>query len=607
MAQRSPNIQWQRSIVLLSGTVIVSALVALLYWAQIVFIPLALAVLMTFLLTPVVRGLERRGLGRTPSVLLVMLITLIAFGGFTYLVTRQMGSLAQELTHYSANIQRKVELIREGSGNWDRFAKMLDDIAATWKPVPDGNADATVVLRPEASWLSRWPHMLGSAVEVAGGAGLVLVLTAFGLFKREDLRNRFLRLIGHRQLASTTKAVDEAGSRVSRYLLTQAAVNFAYGLILGCGLGLVGVKYALLWGSFAAVLRYIPYLGAWMSIVFPLVVSTATAETWTQPLATLGIFLALELVTYNVVEPLLFKRSMGVSEVAQLVSAAFWGFLWGPVGLILSAPLTVCLLVVGKYVPQFAFLDVLLGDDPPLETAVSLYQRLLAWDEDDATRLVNAQMKDLTPEQTYDRLLIPVLNFTKRDRIREEITEEDEEFILRATRDMVDDIAPAVIVEKSTAPRVKLLACPAADKGDLLALEMLQKVLIADRWDVDVVPTEVLAAELVERAVKEGYAVICIGSVPPGGLAHTRYLCKRLRNRLPNAKIIVGRWGRQINEENYDQLIEAGATSVDTTVEGTRKQLNTWLPVFAQTEAKSQTAQPASALVGDAREAVAAV
>ncbi len=614
MAKTSPNRQWQYSVVLLSGTVILAAVVGTLYWAQIVFVPMALSILMTFLLTPPVRWLERKGFRRTPAIMVVVLLSVSVVGELGWLITQQMTSLARELPDYSANVQKKIHSIREMSAGWERFQTMVDDVSAAVLPkevVQGGPGEPpTVVVRPESGWLGRWPHFVGSAAEFMAGAALVFVLTVFGLFKREDLRNRFLRLIGPRRLTFTTKAVDEAGERVSRYLITQAGVNAAYGMALAAGLGIVGVKYALLWGFVAAVLRYVPYLGAWLSMLFPLATSIATADTWGEPLAAFGVFIALEMLTYNVVEPLLYKRSMGVSEVAQLVSAAFWGFLWGPIGLVLSAPLTVCLLVIGKYVPQLNFLDVLLGDEPPLEPAVSLYQRLLAWDDDDASQLLTAQLKEAPAEEAFDALLIPALNFTKRDRIRDEITDEDEEFILRSLREMADDIVPATTPKPPHPSRVRILACPSFDGSDVLALEMLQKLINPERWEMEIVRPDALASEVVERAVSENYTVICIGSIPPGGSAHTRYLCKRLRSRLPNVKIVVGRWGRKSNDENQRQLIEAGADGVDATLLDTRNQLNTWLPVLAQPaapESKNQTVPLAASATTDLRQALAAV
>jgi hypothetical protein len=429
---------------------------------------------------------------------------------------------------------------------------------------------------------------------------LALVLVIFMLVKREDIRNRFLRLMGRSHVAFTTKAVDEAGQRVSRYLQTQAAINVAYGAAFAVGLGIIGVKYALLWGFFAAVLRYVPYVGAWVAIFFPLTLSVAMFESWGQPLAVLTCFLALEVISYNVLEPMLFKRSLGVSELAQLLAAAFWGFLWGPVGLVLSAPLTVCLLVLGKYVPQLEFLDIVLGDEPALDTPESYYQRLLAWDEDDAALLVRSEAQRLSHEELFDSLLIPALNYTKRDRIRDEITEEDEKYILRATREIIEDLheepqGAAGASEQGNGepslPRVLLLGCPSFDDADSLALEMLNHLLSRDRWDVQISSADMLTAEVVAKADEQSVSVICIASLPPGGLAHARYLCKRLRARVPAAKIIVGRWGHEgILDSTRDDFLRVGADEVTATLAATRVILNAWLPVVEQRELRMSSA-----------------
>lgn len=590
MAKATAN-PWQQPNVLLAGAVLTAVVIAGLYWAQIVFVPVALSMLLVFLLTPPVRWLERRGLGRPLSVSLVVVVCLLIVAELGWLVGQQISHLGAELPDYSANVQAKVKDLQQTSLGFERLQRMIEDVTATVQPPPPVGPDATVVVRPESNWMGHWPKFVGSAVEGLAIAALVCVLTIFGLFKREDLRNRFLRLMGHHRVAYTTKAVDEAAERLSRYLLTQAIVNVGYGVALALLLGLVGVRYALLWGAFAAVLRYIPYVGAWLTMLFPMAVSIATAETWMQPLAALGSFLVLEVLTYNLVEPLLFKRSMGVSEVAQLVSAAFWGFLWGPIGLVLSAPLTVCLLVIGKYVPQLAFLEVLLGDDPPLESTVSLYQRLLARDEDDAAQLVAEQVKKTSVEAVLDDLLVPVLSYVKRDRTIDEITQDDQEFILRAVREIVDDLAmgETSAVAATDARRVKILACPAFDETDVLALEMLGKTVQLGglhRFEFEIVPTETLSAEVVERAAAEEALLVCIGSVLPGGLAHTRYLCKRVRQRLPEVKILAGRWGQgdARTTERDQQLIEAGADTVASTLQATRQQLHAWLPIFAKPE-----------------------
>jgi predicted PurR-regulated permease PerM len=609
---------WQRALVVLTGTVVGVVVVSCLYWAQVVFIPLALAVFLAFLLNPLVRAFQRRGLGRVSSVIVVVLLAALLLGGLGSLVTWQVAGLVSKLPDYTTNIQKKIQSLRKVGAGSERLEKMIEEVAAAWTSKPPVKEDAlnkspgvpaslprqpsTVVMQPESvPWLGRLPGYLGSAVEALGGLALALVLVVFMLLKREDLRNRFLRLVGHGRMSSTTKAVDDAGQRISRYLLMQLVINGGCGLALTIGLFLIGVPHALLWGFLAAVLRYVPYLGVCITSLLLLTLSLAMFPGWVHPLLVLGLIVVVELVAYHVMEPWLFSQSLGISAVALLVSAAFCAFLWGPVGLVLSAPLTVVLLVLGKYVPQLEFLDVLLGDEPALDPDVTYYQRLLARDQDDAAQLVLAQAKTLPPEQVYDGLLVPALNYVKRDRARDDMTEADEQFVLRATREIVEDLgerqaaaagkASALAEKQSEAParrKVRILGCPGHDEADALALEMLRQLLDPARWEVEVLSIEMLSAELVALAGDKEPAVVCIGALPPGGLAHTRYLCKRLRARLPEARIVVGRWGLKGNvEENQELLREAGADQVETTLLETRTHLHAWLPVLAQEEAKT--------------------
>jgi predicted PurR-regulated permease PerM len=622
MAKVSPAPGWQRALVVLTGTVVGVVVVNCLYWAQAVIIPVALAVLLTFLLAPLVAILQRRHLGRTPSVVLVGLLAALVLGGITWLVAAEVKGLAGDLPAYTQNIRSKIRSLRQLGPDsiTDRLEKMVQDITGEWEtgsasPAADAAAEpaatapaqpATVVVQPESpAWLARLPAVLGHAAVSLGGLALVLVLVVFMLLKREDLRNRLIRLIGHGRLTVTTKAVDDAGQRISRYLLMQLIINGSYGLALALGLLAIQVPHPLLWGFLAAVLRYVPYLGTMLTSLVLVALSVAAFPGWVQLFLVLGLIGILELVTYNVVEPWLFSRSTGVSEVAVLVSAAFWAFLWGPVGLVLSSPLTVCLVVLGKYMPQLEFLDVLLGDEPPLDPHVTYYQRLLARDQDEAARLVLARVKSGSPDRVYDELLVPALNYTKRDRERDDLTEADEQFVLRATREIVDDLGERQAVAAGAAAppaggaagdppagtpppaRVRILGCPGHDEGDRLALEMLQQLLDPARWDVDVLSAETLSAELVARTGAQEPAVVCLGALPPGGLAHTRYLCKRLRARLPGARIVVGRWGLKSDlESNEEELREAGADQVEATLLGTRDHLNAWLPVLAQAGAQ---------------------
>ena len=451
----------------------------------------------------------------------------------------------------------------------------------------------TAILRPDSfSWLSPGAALLQPLVESFAGGVLVI----FMLLKREDLRNRLIRLMGPRRITIMTRAFDDAGQRVSRFLLMQALINGTFGLAIALGLAAIGVNYAFLWGFLTALLRYIPYLGTWIAAALPLLLSLAQFGGWVQPVLVFALFLSIEMVTANGLEPWLIGQSIGVSPVALLVATAFWAFLWGPVGLVLSSPLTVCLVVIGKYVPQLAFLDVLFGDDPPLQPHVSFYQRLLAQDQDEAVQLVLNHLATHPRDQVYDDLLLPALRFTRLDRQNSDLGDEEEEFIMGAQREIIEEIAEAGEElpqsqaletgngqEKEPAsPPVLVLGCPARDTMDQLGLEMLQHVLDPARWEMEIAAPELLTAELLAHIALREPALICIASLPPGGLAHTRYLCKRLRTRFPRIKILVGRWGQARDSElATDQLQQAGADLITTSLLETRKEMTTWLPVLS--------------------------
>ena len=608
---------WQRALIILTGTVVFVVVVTCLYWAQAVFVPLALAVFLAFLLAPLVTGVQRRGLGRVPAVVLVVLLAGLAFAGIGWLVTTEIASLVADLPTYTENIKDKVRSLRLKTPMTEGLDEMIREIVGELEPQApprlalDKEKPAPVVVQPETpAWLAPVPAILGRVTESLGGLALSLVLVIFMLLKREDLRNRLIRLVGHGSLAVMTKAVDDAGRRISRYLLMQFIINVGFGVFLGLGLLVIEFPHAILWGFLASLLRYIPYIGSSIITAALLIVSFALFPGWLQALVVIALIVVLEVAAYNVVEPWLFRQSTGVSEVALLVAAAFWAFLWGPIGLVLSSPLTVCLVVLGKYVPQLEFFDVLLGDEPVLADDVSYYQRLLARDQDEATQLALARAKATSPAQVFDDLLIPALIGITRDREREDATAADEQFILRATREIAEDLgeqhaevrelarADNSDIDGTKSPKVHILACPAGDAADVLALEMLRHILDPAKWNIVILSAKTVAAEVLIEAQEKGPAVICVGALPPGGLARTRYLCKRLRAMLPAAKILVGRWGLHENvEEHLARLTEAGADQIATTLQKTLEYLAAWRPVLADQVADAEAEQGIASIV----------
>lgn len=410
----------QSAVRMLRPFVIVASLVlviACLYWAQAVLIPIALSILLTFLLSPVVGALERLRLGRIPSVILVAVLAFSLLGGIGWAITLQITSLANDLPKYTKNIKQKIgDLRRAGKGTpVEKVQTTVEEVmgeiekgdkaaANEQKPVP------VVVQAPSLLW------QLPSLLESLAMAGLVIVLVVFMLIERHELRNRLIRLVGYGRLTSTTKALDDAGQRISHYLLMQSIINGSFGLAVGLGLFFIGVPYFILWGFLAAALRFLPYVGPVLAAILPITLSLAVYKGWVQPILVIGLFIVVELFSNLVMETLLYSKSAGISEVALLVAVAFWTWLWGPLGLLLATPLTVCLVVLGKYVPHMEFIGVLMGDEPVMEADVNYYQRLLAKDQDEAAAIVEEYLRTHPVEQVYDDLLVAALSHAKRDR-----------------------------------------------------------------------------------------------------------------------------------------------------------------------------------------------
>jgi hypothetical protein len=405
------------------------------------------------------------------------------------------------------------------------------------------------------------------------------------LLERDELRDRLIRLVGYARLTTTTRALDEAGRRISRYLLMQTLINTTFGLGIGVGLAIIGVPYAVLWGFLAAILRFIPYVGPWLAALLPIGLSVVSSTGWQQPLLVAGLFVVLELLANMVLEPILYGQSAGVSQVALLVAIAFWTWLWGATGLALATPLTVCLVVLGKYVPELNFIAVLLADEAPLAPDVRLYQRLFAMDRDGAETAVEEGEREQPGDGFYDRVLVSVLNRLKRDRALGRLTDEQQQWAVRTLREILEarangrgaaDTAPEEegAAEREAAPARLILGAPARDAVDELALHLLRLLLGPTAWRVEIASPQLLAAELVELVERLEPAVVCIGAVPSGhGAAHTRYLCKRLRVRFPQLRIVVGRWTAGAAPRAREAVLAAGADHFATSLAETRNQI----------------------------------
>jgi predicted PurR-regulated permease PerM len=583
------RLQWV--VVLGSGTL----LLGVLYWAREVLVPVTIAALFAFLLTPVVSALRRRGLPHWLSVLLVVVTAVSALGGAGWVLADQVHGLARELPKYRSNIRQKAADLRDvgRSGVLAGLQRLMDDVAGEMErgaPADDRRKPMPVVVLADRQAVIR---QLTGWVNPLVTVGLVLALTVFMLIRQVELRSRVIRLIGGSRLPVATKAIDEAAERIVHYVFFQTVINGTFGCAIALGLFLIGLPYAILWGSLAAALRFIPYVGAWVAALLPLTLALAVFQGWQQPLLVLGLFAVLEPLIFLVVEPVVYGTKTGVSDVALLVSVLFWTWLWGPVGLLLATPLTVCLAVLGKYVPALGFLGVLVGEAPELEPHVMYYQRLLARDEDEAASIVEEYARESAPDRVFDAVLLPALESVKRDRGRGVLSEDDARFIVSCTREIVEELGP-MPPDEAAEERIRLLGCPARDELDELALLMFRRLVRRDGVEVEVVSATLFASEAVALARERVSDVVCIVTVPPGGVAHARYLIKRVRTARPDARILVGRWGTDgTHEEVRSVLLSAGADEVAMSLTEARHHVLGWLPVVESAEAVGPEARSA--------------
>jgi predicted PurR-regulated permease PerM len=518
----------------------------------------------------------------------------VVFGLAGWGLAHQMTDLADDLPRYRVNILEKIADVRGAGqgGAVEKLQETIDDIksdlgqsASSRRP----GSQPVVVTSEQVTGFSGFAW-LGPMVAPLGMTALVLALVIFMLLERRDLRDRLIGLIGHGHVAVTTKAFDEAGTRVSRQLLMQSLVNVVYGTIVVLGLSFMEVPYPLVWGALGAALRFVPYVGPLVGAAAPILVSLAALPGWIGPLWVIGLFVGLELFTNMVLETVLYAGAAGVSQVALLVSVAFWTWLWGPLGLLMATPLTVCLVVLGKHVPGLEFVGTLIADTPPLAPAYGYYQRLLARDQSEAADLVDRHIKTEPVHSVYDALLLPALNYAERDRLERRLSADEEAAVIDATRELLVDVTESIrqfhtvpVAEQvgettSAEPREPLRVLGYATNGvaDEVALTMLAAVVEDLPIVVERATTRMLAPELVSLVRAQGVSVICLADLPPSPASKTRYLVKRLRASLPDLRIVVGRWGPpDLRDESTQAMREAGATLVASTLAETRTYLGT--------------------------------
>jgi predicted PurR-regulated permease PerM len=548
-----------------------------LYMAQAILVPVALAVLLAFLLTPVVAALQRR-VGRVPAVLATVMVTFLGVGVVGWIVTQQLSSVVQELPAYRENIHQKIRDIRlvGKGGSVEALQKTVQDLESEMGTSSStGTPAKPVVVQSEpVSGLWSYPAAVAPLVGPLSTAALVVALVIFILLEREELRNRLIRLFGHGRLAVTTKAFDEAGRRVSRYLLVQSFVNLVYAIGVAVGLFVLGVPYAILWGVLAGMLRFIPYVGPFIGATAPVAIALALLPGWTRPALVFGLFVALELFTNLVLEAVLYAGAIGVSQVALLVAVAFWSWLWGPLGLLLATPLTVCLVVLGKYVPGFEFVSTLMSDEAVLTTDLTYYQRLLAGDQAEANDLLDRHIAGDDPESVYDTVMLAALSYAERDRMAGRLEPDEELAVIEATAELLNDMVDPSVPAPAKPHETEILGLAADGAPDVLALRMLGRLLVDTSLALDIRERSVLSTEVVEGIASGRYRAVCIADIPPSAPSRARAMIRRLRVMSAELPILVGRWApADLADESNESLLAVGATSVASTLVATRAEL----------------------------------
>ena len=570
----------------------IAVVVAALYLAKAILIPLTLAVLLSFMLSPICGWMERWRLGRIPAVLMTAFIGFSLLGVVTWMVVFQLTSLSPKIPEYQHNIELKLSTVNQYAVSLlNKLTKTTEGMGqspAVSAPadLPRGTIDlpfSVRVLSSPASPLQVFGGMYGTLLEVLGSTSIVIVLVIFFLVRREDLRDRFIHLIGKSHVTLTTQTIEDAGARVSRYLSTLLFINLAFGISVGIGLYLIGVPNVLLWGILAMALRFIPYIGPWIAAVMPIGLSMAISTGWLAPLLTIGLFVALELFNNNLLEPWVYGKNTGVSAVAVLVAAFFWMWLWGPVGLLLATPLTVCILVVGKHVPELSFLDVLLGSEPVFEPHERIYQRLLAGDQEEAAELFEAHLLKMPLVEVYDTVLIPALAMAETHWQRGELHDGKHKFMMQCLKDMIqyhnksisDTLSKSALEKNPSAESeisrdkavadgrgLSVLCLPARTEADEITAMMLGQVLGNSGSLVQSISFTSSESEIVDLIEQHKPDVICLSATPPAASMHARYLCNRLRGRLPEMKLVVGLWGVQNDLKKAEDRIGCNAIVV---------------------------------------------
>ncbi len=585
------------------ATVMAAIVVATLYFGQPIFVPLALAILLSFGLSPLVEFLRRVRFGRVPSVLVSVLVAFFVIGTLGSYIGTQIGRLATELPHYQTNLVHKIHSIKgsaDSSSVLQRglalFKAVSDEFLggnnapqdqATQRQVEDRPIPVRVV-PSNAAPLEVIEKVVGPLLEPLATAAIVIVFVIFILLQKEDLRDRIISLVGTRDMQRTTVALDEAATKLSRYLLLQTIINATFGVVIASGLWLIGIPNSGLWGLVAAMFRFVPYVGVPIAAVVPAALAIAVDPQWSMVFWTLGLFFGVEALVGQFVEPYVYGHNMGLSAIAVVVAAAFWIWVWGPVGLLLSTPLTMCLVVLGRHVEQLRFLDVLLGDRPPLAAEESFYLRMLASDPDETAHQAEMYVRENPLSVYYDEVAMRALILAQKDASRGALAPERRERIRETIEGLIENLSDReenrassmeaeprgriVFKTEDLAPswRATPVLCVAGRGAlDEAAAALLVHLLKRRGIAAGVVSSEDASPNNVQALDPQGVQAILVSYLDPGNYKNARYLVRRLHKRIPNAVPIAGFWGAFESDSHYLDSVEA--TGCDLVVTNLRE------------------------------------
>jgi predicted PurR-regulated permease PerM len=594
-------------------TIFAVLIIAALYLGREIFVPVALAILLSFVLAGPVRVLQRMRVPRGMAVVGVVLLAFAILFALGSLIATQVSHLAGDLPKYQATIQSKVQSVRGvagGSSTLERAAGMLQDLgkeldkpnapssAKLANPLtfdggvkPEERPVPVQVLQPDPGALENVRSLIAPLISPLATTGIIIIFVIFILIQREDLRNRLIRLAGSHDLQRTTAALDDAATRLSRLFLNQLLINAAFGVLIGTGLMLIGIPSPVLWGILAAVLRFVPYIGSIISAAFPLVLAVAVDPGWSMLAWTALLFLIAEPIVGQIVEPMVYGRSTGLSPVAVVVSATFWTALWGPIGLVLATPLTVCLVVLGRHVDRLSFLDVMFGDRPALSPPEIFYQRMLAGDPSEAAEKAEEFLQERSLSSFYEEVALKGLQLAQADlersaldpvrltRIRDTVQEFTADLSDHADHQPVeaerakDPEAVAAIEDIPLAQNYSEV--PVLERGELApgwqseqpvlcigartALDEAVAIMLAQLCSAHGLTARVegpaaLATANVFRLDTAATALVCLSYLDANSPAHMRFAVRRVRRKLPQARVMVGAWS--LHEERAAQMAE---------------------------------------------------